>query len=113
MRIIEHGLDVVNIEWIKSELESKTKHRAERIDSANERTQADEPPVRTRCCASRFAGKEAVAKVLGTGSAGEITWRGIEVPCAEIGAPYCQVERRGQGFGRIVWNYGLAWELRG
>ena len=54
MRIIEHGLDVVNIEWIKSELESKTKHRAERIDSANERTQADEPPVRTRCCASRF-----------------------------------------------------------
>ncbi len=91
MRIIGHGIDIVSIEWIKSELESTTKNWAKRFCSADERDQADAPPVQTRYFASRFAGKEAVAKALGTGFAGDITWRGIEILRLDSGAPYVRL----------------------
>lgn len=91
MQIIGHGIDIVSIEWIKSELESTTKDWAGRVCSPDERDQADAPPVRTRYFASRFAGKEAVAKALGTGFADDITWRGIEILRRESGAPYVRL----------------------
>ena len=75
MRIIGHGIDVVRVAGIKEELESPTKKWAERFCSPAEREQADAPPVHSRYYAGRFAGKEAVAKALGTGFAGDITWR--------------------------------------
>src|ERR1043165_857928 len=91
MRIIGLGVDVVEIAGIKQELESSTKKWVERIYSPEERTQADGPPVHPRYYAGRFAGKEAVAKALGTGFAGEITWRGIEILRRASGAPYVRL----------------------
>ena len=44
-----------------------------------------------RYYAGRFAGKEAVAKALGTGFAGDVTWRGIEILRRESGAPYVRL----------------------
>jgi holo-[acyl-carrier protein] synthase len=41
--------------------------------------------------ASCFAGKEAVTKALGTGFAGDITWRGIEILRQDSGAPYIRL----------------------
>jgi holo-[acyl-carrier protein] synthase len=91
MRIIGHGIDVVRVASIKEELESPAKRWAERFCSSAEREQADEPPVHSRYYAGRFAGNEAVAKALGTGFAGDITWRGIEILRGESGAPYVRL----------------------
>jgi holo-[acyl-carrier protein] synthase len=91
MRIIGHGIDVEKIARIKEELDSSNKKWAERFYSTEERAQADAPPVHYRYYTSRFAGKEAVAKALGTGFAGGITWRGIEILRRESGAPYVQL----------------------
>jgi holo-[acyl-carrier protein] synthase len=91
MRIIGHGIDVVKVAGIMEELESPTKKWAERFCSHDEREQADEPPMHYRYYAGRFAGKEAVAKALGTGFAGDITWRGIEILRRESGAPFVRL----------------------
>jgi holo-[acyl-carrier protein] synthase len=91
MRIIGHGIDVVNVAGIKDELDSPTKKWAEQFCSPVEREQADEPPMHYRYYAGRFASKEAVVKALGTGFAGDITWRGIEILRRESGAPYVRL----------------------
>lgn len=91
MRIIGHGIDIVNIEWMKSELDSTTKDWPCQFCSADERAHADDPPVHIRYYAGRYAGKEAVAKALGTGFAGDITWRGIEILQTQSGAPYVRL----------------------
>lgn len=87
MRIIGHGIDLVKIAAIKEELDSAQKNWAEKFCSSKEQEQADAPPIHYRYYAGRFAGKEAVAKALGTGFAGNITWRGIEILRQESGAP--------------------------
>lgn len=91
MRIVGHGIDVVKVAEIKEDLESPSKRWAEKVYSAAEREQADPPPMHSRYYAGRFAGKEAVAKALGTGFAGDITWRGIEVLRNELGTPYVRL----------------------
>jgi holo-[acyl-carrier protein] synthase len=94
MRIIGHGIDVVNVADIKDELDSPNKRWAEGVYSPAERAQADAPPVHSRYYAGRFAGKEAVAKALGSGFAGDITWRGIEILRGESGAPYVRLSEQ-------------------
>ena len=91
MRIIGHGIDVARIEGIKKELDSPNKRWAERFCSPTEREQADARPLHARYYAGRFAGKEAVAKAIGTGFAGDITWRGIEILRGESGAPFVRL----------------------
>jgi holo-[acyl-carrier protein] synthase len=91
MRIIGHGIDVVAVSGIKEELESPNNKWAERFCSPAEQEQADAPPVHYRYYAGRFAGKEAVVKALGTGFAGDVTWRGIEILRAVNGAPYVRL----------------------
>ncbi len=91
MRVIGHGIDVVQVVCIKDEIESPTKKWLERFYSEQECAEADAPPVHYRYYAGRFAGKEAVAKALGTGFAGDITWRGIEILRRENGAPYVRL----------------------
>ena len=91
MRIIGHGIDVVAVSGIKEELESPNDKWAGRFCSPAEREQADAPPLHYRYYAGRFAGKEAVVKALGTGFAGDITWRGVEILRAEGGAPYVRL----------------------
>lgn len=91
MRIIGHGIDIEQIAGIKDQLESTIKKWAERFCSVAERQQADAPPMHFRYYAGRFAGKEAVVKALGTGFAGNITWRGIEILRRDNGAPFVRL----------------------
>ena len=51
------------------------------------RSEADRPPQHVRYFAGRFAGKEAVAKALGTGFSAEVSWAGIEILRLPSGAP--------------------------
>lgn len=91
MRIIGHGIDVESIAGIKDQIDSPNKKWVEQFCSDDERAQAGDAPIHYRYYAGRFAGKEAVAKALGTGFAGDITWRGIEVLRRDGGAPYIRV----------------------
>jgi holo-[acyl-carrier protein] synthase len=87
MGIVGHGIDTIEIARIKTTLESPTKKWAERVYSDDERSQADAAPGDIRFFAGRFAGKEAVAKALGTGFSGKVTWKGIEILRLPSGAP--------------------------
>lgn len=98
MRVIGHGIDMVEVARIKKELDSPNKKWAEQFCSAVEREQADSPPVHSRYYAGRLAGKEAVAKALGTGFAGDITWRTIEILRHESGAPYVRLRDEALAF---------------
>jgi holo-[acyl-carrier protein] synthase len=91
MRIIGFGIDLESIQRIKEELDSPDSRWADQFCSADERVQADASPVHYRYYAGRFAGKEAVVKALGTGFAGDITWRGVEILRRESGAPYVRL----------------------
>lgn len=91
MRIIGHGVDLESIQRIKDEMGSTTKNWADQVYSDDERAQADAGPIHYRYFAGRFAGKEAVVKALGTGFAGDITWRGVEILRKESGAPYVRL----------------------
>ncbi|MGH7651517.1 MAG: holo-ACP synthase [Gemmatimonadaceae bacterium] len=92
MRIIGHGIDVVSVAAIKSFLESRETRWEEKVYSVAERSNADAPPIHSRYYAGRFAGKEAVAKAMGTGFAGDVTWRGIEILRRENGQPYVELK---------------------
>jgi holo-[acyl-carrier protein] synthase len=113
MRIIGHGIDVASIARIKEEVDSPNKRWVEQFCSADERAQADPPPIHYRYYASRFAGKEAVVKALGTGFAGDITWRGIEILRRESGAPYVRLSDEvltlANGLGVTNWFISLSY----
>ena len=91
MRIIGHGIDAVKIAEIKADLDSTNMRWAEQFCSADERAHAGTSPTRYRYYASCYAGKEAVAKALGTGFAGNVTWRGIEILRKGSGEPYIRL----------------------
>jgi len=113
MRIIGHGIDIESIAGIKEQVDSLNKKWTEQFCSDEERAQADDPPVHYRYYAGRFAGKEAVAKALGTGFAGDITWRGIEILHRDGGAPYVrlsdEVKKLAERLGITDWFISISY----
>jgi holo-[acyl-carrier protein] synthase len=113
MRIIGHGIDAVKIADIKAEVDSRNKRWAEQFCSAEERALAGVTAGRYRYYASCFAAKEAVAKALGTGFAGDITWRGIEILRRESGAPYIRLRDEvlalAEGMGITSWFISISY----
>src|SRR5271166_1984689 len=113
MRIIGHGIDAVKIADIKDEVDSTNKRWTEQFCSADERAHAGTTSARYRYYASCFAGKEAVSKALGTGFAGDITWRGIEILRRESGAPYVrlsgEVLELASSMGIIDWFISISY----
>ncbi len=113
MRIIGHGIDVESIASIKEQVDSPSKRWTEQFCSAEERAQANDPPIHYRYYAGRFAGKEAVVKALGTGFAGDITWRGVEILRRDSGAPYVrlsdEVKEFAETLGIIDWFISISY----
>ncbi len=83
--IIGVGVDAVEIDRVKHACERS--HFTERIFTKDEIAQFDKRKIRA---ASDFAGKEAVAKVFGTGFAG-CQPADIEILRNEKGAPYVKL----------------------
>jgi len=77
-----------------------------------EREQSDAEAVHNRIekLAGRFAGKEAVMKLLGTGWRGKIAWTDIEIVNSSMGQPVVEISgevRRiaeASGIGRITMS---------
>ena len=87
MRLIGHGIDLVEVERIRDAVERHGERFLRRIYTAGEQEQAGNGPLRVQFLAGRFAAKEAVMKALGTGWARGVAWTDIDVRRLPSGKP--------------------------
>ncbi|HZZ45164.1 MAG TPA: holo-ACP synthase [Tepidisphaeraceae bacterium] len=88
MPILGHGIDIVETRRIRELVERHGDHFLTRVFTPSERDYASRNPKRYyEHLAGRFAAKEAVLKVLGTGWRGGIAWTDIEVLRDPSGQP--------------------------
>jgi holo-[acyl-carrier protein] synthase len=105
---MKHGVDVIEIERVKSAINRHGERFLRRIYTQVELAECGE---KVSSLAVRFAGKEAVAKALGTGI-GEISWCEIEIHRVESGAPklnlYGRAAREADLQGLKIWAISLS-----
>jgi holo-[acyl-carrier protein] synthase len=87
MRLIGHGIDLVEIDRIRDAIERHGDRFLRRVYTAAEQAEAGEGPLRIQFLAGRFAAKEAVMKALGTGWARGVSWTDIDVRRLPSGKP--------------------------
>jgi holo-[acyl-carrier protein] synthase len=88
MSIIGIGTDIVENARIKKMIEQHGEHFVERVFTAREIQYCTERKTSEQHFAARWAAKEAVLKVLGTGWIAGITWTDVEVVKDASGAPH-------------------------
>jgi holo-[acyl-carrier protein] synthase len=95
MRIIGHGVDIVEKARIDRMLEEHGERFLSRCFTEAERAYADgNTKRRMEHLAGRFAAKEAILKVLGTGWSGGIAWTDAEVVREASGRPTVHLHGR-------------------
>ncbi|MHB0946050.1 MAG: holo-ACP synthase [Sedimentisphaerales bacterium] len=87
MKNILHGIDLVDFPRIEEMLARHGEHFLDRVFTQTEQRQANVLKNRVERLAGRFAAKEAVLKLLGTGWRGKIAWTDIEVVNNHLGQP--------------------------
>lgn len=87
MKIIAHGIDLVDFPRIESMLERHGERFLDRVFTEREQSDADSTKNRIERLAGRFAAKEAILKLLGTGWRGKIAWTDIEITNNTMGQP--------------------------
>jgi holo-[acyl-carrier protein] synthase len=105
MPIVGHGIDIVETARIKRMAEEHGQRFLDRCFTPAEQAYAAANPKRYfEHLAGRFAAKEAVLKVLGTGWRGGIAWTDIEVTRDPSGQP--QIRLTGECL-RVATNIGI------
>jgi holo-[acyl-carrier protein] synthase len=87
MRIVGHGIDLVETDRIGRMLNDHGQRFLERCFTPGERAYACDKKRMIEHLAGRFAAKEAILKVLGTGWRDGIAWTDAEVLREESGKP--------------------------
>jgi len=92
MRIIGQGIDLIECDRIREVYERHGERLTDRLLTPAEwayvqRFRNDVVPR----LAGRFAAKEAILKVLGTGWRGKIAWRDMEILNADSGRPHVKL----------------------
>jgi len=87
MEIIAHGIDLVDFPRIKDMVEQHGERFVNRVFTATEQAYAEANKARTEKLAGRFAAKEAILKLMGTGWRGKIAWTDIEIVNNPAGQP--------------------------
>jgi len=87
MDIIAHGIDLVDFPRIGEMIERHGDRFVNRIFTAAEQAYARDRRNTMETYAGRFAAKEAVLKLVGTGWRGKIAWTDIEVVNNSAGQP--------------------------
>jgi len=82
-----HGIDLVDFGRIEKMAAEHGEHFLDRIFTAAEQDYARSNKNSTEKLAGRFAAKEAVMKLIGTGWRGKIAWTDIEVTNDSQGQP--------------------------
>jgi holo-[acyl-carrier protein] synthase len=86
--IIAHGIDLVDFPRIEEMINRHKERFINRIFTAAEQAYADSNKNRIEKYAGRFAAKEAILKLMGTGWRGKIAWTDIEVINNPSGQPH-------------------------
>ena len=88
MPILGHGIDIVETARIKKLIEDHGQHFLDRVFTPAEQAYCETSRKRRlEHYAGRFAAKEAVLKVLGTGWRGGIAWTDVEITKDPSGQP--------------------------
>jgi holo-[acyl-carrier protein] synthase len=110
MSIVSHGIDLVDFPRIESMIERHGARFLNRVFTQREQSDAEAAYNRIEKLAGRFAAKEAVMKLLGTGWRGKIAWTDIEIVNSAMGQPMVEISgevRRiaeASGIGRITMS---------
>lgn len=87
MEIIAHGIDLVDCPRIEDMVKRHGQRFIDRVFTAAEQKYAQANRNQIEKLAARFAAKEAVLKLLGTGWRGKIAWTEIEIVNNSAGQP--------------------------
>ena len=87
MKIVAHGIDLVDFPRIEEMLERHEQRFLDRVFTPREQADAQNAHSRVEKLAGRFAAKEAVLKLIGTGWRGKIAWTDIEIINNPLGQP--------------------------
>ncbi len=88
---IAQGIDLVDFPRIEQMFERHGQSFLDRVFTEAEQKYADTKKDRMEKLAGRFAAKEAVLKLLGTGWRGKIAWTDIEIINNEMGQPQVRI----------------------
>jgi holo-[acyl-carrier protein] synthase len=106
MSILGHGIDIVETQRIASLLQEHGPRFLDRVYTSAEQEYCCRSPRRqVERLAGRFAAKEAVLKVLGTGWRGGIAWTDMEILPEPSGQPRLQLSGECQ---RIARELGIS-----
>lgn len=93
MRIIGHGIDLVQVERIEGMIARHEERFLDRCFTSRERAYCDQGGQRrAEHYAARFAAKESVLKALGRGLRSGMTWTEIEVVSDAWGRPGIELQ---------------------
>ena len=87
MEIVAHGIDLVDCPRIEDMINRHGVRFIQRIFTAAEQGYAEANKNKVEKFAGRFAAKEAILKLMGTGWRGKIAWTDIEVINNSSGRP--------------------------
>lgn len=94
MNVIAHGVDLVDCGRLAEVIERHGQRFLERVFTPAELAYSEGKKSRMQHLAGRFAAKEAVLKVLGTGWRNGIAWTDIEVVNLPSGQPKVRLSGR-------------------
>lgn len=97
-KIIAHGIDLVDFERIEQMLTRHEERFCERVFTDRERADAGKVKNRIEKLAGRFAAKEAVMKLIGTGWRDGVAWTDIEVVNNPLGQPLVTISGKVKEF---------------
>ena len=87
MEIVAHGIDLVDCPRIEQMIQRHGERFIKRVFTAAEQAYAKKNKNEVEKLAGRFAAKEAVLKLMGTGWRGKIAWTDVEVINNSRGQP--------------------------
>lgn len=88
---LAHGIDLVDFARIGSMIQEHGQRFLDRVFTVREQTEAEGVKNRIEKLAGRFAAKEAVMKLVGTGWRGGVAWTDIEVTTGPMGEPRLEI----------------------
>jgi len=94
--VLGFGADLVEIERVRSSLESHGEHFLDKVFTPPEREYCQDMADPAPHLAARFAAKEAIAKAFRTGIGGEFGWRDAGVERGPSGEPLVRLSEKGE-----------------
>lgn len=87
MEIVAHGIDLVDFPRIEEMIKRHGGRFLDKVFTSAEQAYAEANKNGTEKLAGRFAAKEAILKLMGTGWRGKIAWTDIEIVNSPTGQP--------------------------